>query len=488
MEGYPVDAFVREYSSKIDEGRGAVFCGAGTSISVGMDDWKRLLAGIAQRLGLHIDFISDLVELAQFSENERRTRDEIHELIVNEFGRLAKASALHQNLVRLPIRTIWTTNYDKIIEQSYRDAGFRPDVKISAASLAAHPRLVDVTIYKMHGDVEDPDHTILTKRDYDEYSYSERGRAFLPALEAAFLSQTFLFLGFSFSDPNVDRVLGRLSLFHGMKQRSHYCIMKRPALPAEEAVDKERQRSEYRLTELRINDLRERFKINTILVDKYDEIPALLERLGAVTRRNYVFVSGAAYDYAPLGEARLRQLAGALGRMLAREGKFLISGFGAGIGQDVAAGFFQEGYKHEARELTDRAILRPFPQHFSGAISRDEFWDRYREDMLRHAGFVVYIAGTRADADGKPELAAGMRREFEIANALGAVPVPMGVTGGMALELHRQVSGRMDHYYPEGANVRNELAILGDASKTNDAWLSAIRSLMDKVVATMSVP
>jgi hypothetical protein len=106
--------------------------------------------------------------------------------------------------------------------------------------------------------------------------------------------------------------------------------------------------------------------------------------------------------------------------------------------------------------------------------------------MLRHAGFVIYIAGTRAASDGKPELAVGMRREFQIANDLGAVPIPMGATGGMALELHRQVSERVDSYYPEGADVRDELAMLGDASKTDDIWLAAILSLMDKVVATIS--
>ncbi len=63
----------------------------------------------------------------------------------------------------------------------------------------------------MHGDVESPDDAVLTKSDYDEYPYKPRGRAFLAALEVAVTSRSFLFLGFSFNDPNVERVLSGLS-------------------------------------------------------------------------------------------------------------------------------------------------------------------------------------------------------------------------------------------------------------------------------------
>lgn len=55
----------------------------------------------------------------------------------------------------------------------------------------------------------------------------------------------------------------------------------------------------------------------------------------------------------------------------------------------------------------------------------------------------------------------------------------------MALELHQQVLENLNNYYPEGADVRDELAILGDASKTDEKWLAAILSLMNKVVAAM---
>ena len=72
----------------------------------------------------------------------------------------------------------------------------------------------------MHGDVAHATDAVLCKADYETYHLS-RGD-FLTALAGDLLSKMFLFIGFSFSDPNLDYVLGRLHTRHGNNLRKHY--------------------------------------------------------------------------------------------------------------------------------------------------------------------------------------------------------------------------------------------------------------------------
>ena len=41
------------------------------------------------------------------------------------------------------------------------------------------------------------------------------------------ISKTFLFIGFSFTDPNIDYILSRVRIDYGQNNRQHYAIMRR---------------------------------------------------------------------------------------------------------------------------------------------------------------------------------------------------------------------------------------------------------------------
>jgi len=478
MEGYDRKRFAREFVDAMDQGVASLFCGAGTSIPAAMKDWRSLLRGIADDLDLKVEFVVDLVELAQFNFNERGTRNEIHRLIIDEFGRRAEPTKLHDQIVQLPIDTIWTTNYDRVIEDSYRSSGMRPDVKIRPENLAAHPRLWDVQIFKMHGDVGAPNDAVITKNDYEEYPLNVRGHAFLAALEVAMLSRTFLFLGFSFSDPNIDNVLGRLSVMHHKSQRTHYTVMKRPKDIRDESSDQEKH--DFRIAELRMKDWKQRFSIETILVDDYDEIPDLLQDLVRASRKNHVFVSGAIEDYGRIERSRISELSDLLGRSLARGEKFLISGYGVNIGSDVLQGYFDEAYQHEARDLTDRAIVRPFPQRLPvDATSAAARWTRHRRDMISKAGFTIFMAGNKI-VEGYAQRSTGMLEEFEIGLGYGVVPIPVGMTGDVAREIWERVMADVGAFYGS-ARVEGDLEILGRGESSNHEIVNAVFGIMDKV-------
>ena len=88
--------------------------GAGLSHESGYVDWKVLLREIANDLKLDINRETDLIAIAQYHLNEKRSRGRINQTIVDELAGSAKATRNHGILARLPIPTAWTTNYDQV--------------------------------------------------------------------------------------------------------------------------------------------------------------------------------------------------------------------------------------------------------------------------------------------------------------------------------------------------------------------------------------
>ncbi len=196
-----VDYFVQEYLKSLDEGAAAIFAGAGLSKPSGYVDWKELMRDIADELGLSVDQESDLISVAQYHVNKFSSRAKLNSLLIEEFTKDTRPSENHKLLAKLPIDTIWTTNYDALIEDAFREAGKRVDKKTTTPNLAQTKVNRDVVIYKMHGDIEQPQDAVLTKDDYEMYDQSRQ--LFSTMLQGDLISKTFLFLGFSFDDPNI---------------------------------------------------------------------------------------------------------------------------------------------------------------------------------------------------------------------------------------------------------------------------------------------
>src|SRR5699024_7618596 len=113
----------------LKEGNVAIFAGAGLSVPSGVVNWKELLRKPASSLGLDIEKEVDLVSLAQYFYNDTNTKTPLSEIINSHFSETGKVNRNHEIIANLPIKTYWTTNYDKLIEQALVEAGKNPDVK-----------------------------------------------------------------------------------------------------------------------------------------------------------------------------------------------------------------------------------------------------------------------------------------------------------------------------------------------------------------------
>ena len=465
------------FSKEIQSGDAALFIGAGLSRQSGFVDWKGLLREIASDLNLDIDRESDLVALAQYHENERSGRSRINQLLIDEFTKDSKPSENHSLIATLPVHTIWTTNYDELVETAFIQGHRRPDVKITKENLGTTLPNRDVVIYKMHGDCRQPHDAVLTKEDYE--TYDAKREVFSTALKGDLVERTFLFLGFSFTDPNIDYILSRIRGLLGKNQREHYCVMKWPDVPAE-TVGPARAEYEYqrRKLELRISDL-SRYRIHTVMIDNYSEVTDVLRELNRRSHLKHVFVSGSAHDYSPLGKNRLDNFCEQLGRGIIEHGLNVVSGFGVGIGNAVAIGAM--GALYDKSLPLSRVSFFPFPRPSPETSPTESFNTQYRTSILSNSGFVVFVSGNKYEsATDTASIAPGVLEEFKIASGLGKIPIPFGATGWAAQEIWEAVTKEPRTYYGS-TDVSTPLRELGESGRGNDEYLAAIFEMINRL-------
>lgn len=467
------ELFIQRFLGELEEDNVAIFAGAGLSSSTGYVDWKGLLRPLADELNLDIGEEQDLVGVAQFYLNENG-RNRISQQLMDEIATAKQPTENHEILSRLPIKTYWTTNYDKLIEKSLENVGKIVDVKYTNNHLATTKRKRDSIVYKMHGDIDHPDTAVLTKDDYEKYPL--RKKPYITALSGDLVSKTFLFIGFSFTDPNLDYIMSRVKAYFEEHQRQHYCIFKQ----CNESDFKNSQLYENAKIKqiLLIKDL-SRFQIKTILVEKHSDITEMLRRVELAYRRRTIFLSGSAHDFSPFNQKDVESFLCRLGKVLIERNCRISSGIGLGIGNAFITGAIQSVYEHHNGYLNEYLTMRPFPQCIEDKQLRDDTWKKYRYEVISSAGIAIFFMGNKVE-DSNVVMADGVRKEFEIARELGLALIPVGCSGYMAKELWNEVMANVSQYYDaSNADLIEAIDELGVEVEKLEQLISKIVNVID---------
>lgn len=434
--------FIKKFSKTIQEGNAAVFAGAGTSVEAGFVNWKKLVQPFATELYLDIEKETDLIGLTQYYINKKRSRGSVNQEIINKFSSPDAETEVMNLLTRLPITTYWTTNYDKVIEKGLENNNRRGDIKRKTDDLAISVSDSDAIVYKMHGDVESPQNAVISKDDYERYS--DKNSLFITALRGDLVSKTFLFVGFSFEDPNLESILGKVNILLGDNKREHYCIQKQ-VLEEEFKTSEEYAYAKIK-QDLKINDLL-RYGIDTVLVADYSEIPKLISEIEEEYLKNTIFISGSISNFNTIwSEEKVNQFCYNLASSLVSRNYKIISGFGLGVGSSVINGALDEIYKTKYRHVSEHLGLFPFPQYDDGEKSIAERWTDNRNQMISQAGICIFIFGNKI-VNGKVVSASGMMEEFQIAKESGKIIIPIGSTGSAAKEIFDEMKESGDYTY-----------------------------------------
>lgn len=473
--------FIREYTRELHNKNAAVFAGAGLSMASGYVDWKGLLREIIQDLDLDPDKEHDLVTLAQYHCNQAGgSKTRLTQAIFNHFAPTRIPTPNHHILARLPIHTYWTTNYDKLIEKALEEAKKVPDVKYALKQLSVTRPDRNVVVYKMHGDIDHPADAIISRDDYEAYPL--KMGVFVSALRGDLVEKTFLFLGFSFTDPNIDYILSRVRVQYEQNQRHQYCIQRRVSRTSDETDN------EFKYRQLKqdyfIRDLK-RFSIFTVLVDEYSQITALLESVAASYKRSSIFISGAAEDYGTWTRVDAETFLHKLSYQISSRKNRIITGFGTGVGGAITNGVL--AYLNDSgKTVSDEDIvMRPFPQVSTGVGSLADQWTEYRKAMIDYAGIAIFVFGNKRDTSGNIVLSDGVRQEFDLCVQAGVRPLPIGATGFMASELWIEVSNDLGRFIPNADSAfRDDFAKLGDTTKSPEELLSVVAHLIQQLQRT----
>ncbi|MDT8389177.1 MAG: SIR2 family protein [Lentisphaeria bacterium] len=469
--------FVRDFTKELHNNNVAVFAGAGLSMASGYVDWTGLLREIIEDLKLDPEQETDLVTLAQYHCNQAgNNKSVLTQRIFEEFSKTTEPTENHRILSRLPIQTYWTSNYDKLIETAIQGAKKVPDVKYTNKQLAVTRPDRDVIVYKMHGDVEHASDAVISKDDYEEYPF--KMGPFVTALRGDLVEKTFLFLGFSFTDPNLDYILSRVRVQYERNSRQHFCIQRAVTQwsgELDEDFQKRKLKQEYFIQDLK------RFGIKTVLVAEYSEITELLKKVEERFKRKSIFIAGAAHDFSPWDQGEVEEFCHKLSYRILQKGNRVVTGFGLGVGGPVINGALAYLNDKDKTVTDEHIMMRPFPQVATGGTSLADRWRVYRESMVQYAGIAVFLFGNK-EQGGTVVPSNGMRQEFEIAVTAGLKPLPVGATGYMARELWNEVLTSFDTHFPGcTASFRSEFQELGNTSLSLSDLENVLIQLIEKL-------
>lgn len=432
-------AFYNDVLKELETGSLAIFAGAGLSVGAGHVNWKQLLREITEDLGLDYANETDLIAIAQYNTNKIGNRSMINRKIIEEFNRDIEETKNHAILARLPIYSYWTTNYDNLIERSLEKAFRIPDTKHSISQLAFPKPGRDAIVYKMHGDATLPQEAVITKDDYERYAVDKT--PFLTALNGELISKLFVFIGFSFTDPNLDYVLSRVRIHLKGAHRHHYHFVKKvnkDDYPGKREINYE---FDVKKQMFFVEDLK-RFGLLPVFVDSYEEITSILEEIESAYKRKTVFISGSAEDYNLWNNTDGQVFIHKLSAQIISKGLRIVNGFGWGVGSAVINGSLSKIHERPDRYSKDQLLVKPFPQFPTGDKTLEMLWDEYRNDMISYGGISIILFGNKKDDKDPTKLidADGVYREFQIAKAKGLFIIPVGSTGWMAKKIHEELA------------------------------------------------
>lgn len=367
--------FIAQFEKQALDSRISLFLGAGGSCDVGYPNWADLFAPLAQELQISTSESTDYYQLAQYYVNNfgsAALRQKINERI----NRNHYQSELLSELLNVGFNNIWTTNFDNALEMNYQQRGILTNKVFKDPDFSNVDLYKRINIFKMNGDVSNLDGIVATQSDFEAYTDSHR--VMLMFFKRELISNTFLFIGYSFTDHLVLDCLSEITRYLGESSNYHYTIMKN---------DKKDPYFKYF-----VEDLEKRYHIRVLLVDKYEEIPAVLADLNDRIRCKKVFFSGAFSAYNQSIEEYSHGFSRHVASSVLAADYRIVNGIGRRFGTHLIGYATEYLAKEGIKDIERHLIIRPFVAHDSDAEKKKELQEK---KLLVNVGRQFLYLGTK---------------------------------------------------------------------------------------------
>ncbi|WP_199880658.1 SIR2 family NAD-dependent protein deacylase [Bacillus massiliglaciei] len=206
-----------------------LWAGSGFSLYSGMPEVHAIKKALLQECSPEVqNEMKTITQLPDFCDKfiQMNSRDVLLHILSSMINKPPCSLKYHQLLTKIPqIRTIISTNYDLLFEKAYGD---------QILSLIGHDFIDQETkrvkLFKIHGDIRFPESIIITKSDYQTF-LSKVYEPVWKELEKIVMKKSILFVGYSFSDLNIQFLLKKMNSKLGKVLKQSYLVS--PQLPAQ---------------------------------------------------------------------------------------------------------------------------------------------------------------------------------------------------------------------------------------------------------------
>jgi HAD superfamily hydrolase (TIGR01549 family) len=342
FEPFPSDTSDRNRLTDIARsGRFSFFAGAGVSIPSGLGDWASCyLPHLKKHLPMSALSRFSLPEIVQMIVASDEPAQTLFDDFNKNFTEVKEPNAYHYAIMRSACGTVWTTNYDDLFERvqvfSKKPQLVRQDVEL-VDHFGSDRKLIKVNgdFYSARFQPKSLDWGVIVSDEQFDLSEVQRPEIWR-YFEDEYRTSSLIFVGVSFSDPTLRRILSIISRKVMRTRNPHFVLAVAPKAPHERLIVQQQMRV-----------LRRR-KIYTLLFPGFDEIVEFVSKLSILSRRPVIGFTGVTYrvDAPPsasemterklpggmLSLQEIDQVCGRMGELLARSGLRIASGHGAGVG------------------------------------------------------------------------------------------------------------------------------------------------------------
>ena len=334
--------YIDEMVKEMLNGTFSVFCGAGADFDATKQEWQDIFTEKTKEF--YKKHSSDIYFLADIEKRYYNSESFFADICRN-LSAVSDLESQHiNNIVNLNINQIWTTNFDSIIENTIqRKFGFVPTIIKESADLFTENLNSRYVVYKLNGCVSKPDTMVLTKSDF--FDYFKKQRLIFEMLKRQLVLDSFLFIGYSFTDDLVLNALREIKEVFPNQGKIHYRFVKRK--------DKEKSAQEY--SKLESQYYYYKYNIKTIYIADFEEIDIYLQKLYERFCNHNVLISGSFRQLHNNDErVYIESLIDSLVQKLTENSFNIYSGNGRGLGEIVVA---QVNKRNAEKHFVNRPLI-----------------------------------------------------------------------------------------------------------------------------------
>lgn len=209
---------IAELVTAIRDRQAILFVGSGASKGLGAPTWGELISEIGTQLGYEPDVFASLnanyLTVAEYYRTKMKGIGNLRSWMDRKWtleDSVLKDSRVHQLMIDLGFPIIYTTNYDRFIEDSFRIRGLDYHTIIRLSDLTGS--YSGTQIVKFHGDFSEDSSLVIAESDYfDRLSFESPLDI---RLRSDVLGRSILFIGYSLTDINVRLMLYKMSKMWG---------------------------------------------------------------------------------------------------------------------------------------------------------------------------------------------------------------------------------------------------------------------------------